>query len=113
MDDLIAKLEAAMEGNRKLDSDIQEALTGKGFSENDDWQAPWPHYTSDITDALTLVSELLYLTMGKFAINGVLKWRVKLWPPGPAPLLNEGWSGDHEKLALALCIAALKARNGS
>ena len=108
MDDLITRLEMAVDGNRKLDSDIQEVLTGKGFSENDDWQAPWPHYTSSVDAALMLVPEgwEASIVVEVDRRSSVRVWK-RLGETTRTPIY------EAPTPALAVCIAALKARNGS
>lgn len=114
--DLIAKLEAASEGSRELDGQIALVLglapagaqlhrsldpargwwvPGKGPFSGDFWLPP--HYTTSINAALTLVPDGQAYAVLVYASAAI----------GEPPQF-----GDHEAPppALALCIAALKAR---
>jgi hypothetical protein len=117
--DLIARLEKATRPDRVLDADIWESVgrapVGQGFyrgsSEWDRhlWFAPNlsvpiespPSYTSSIDAALTLVPEGWEWAL--HAEGGL--YRVEMGDP------MIGLEGEHETApAIALCIAALKAR---
>lgn len=106
MDDLIARLEKATGPDRDLDHAIDTALLGE-------WTYYAPEYTASIDAALTLVP------------NGY-RWLVrkhdgsKTWAGGKgAKSFANVYADEHESPmyeawtqtpALALCIAALKAR---
>ena len=122
---LIEKLEAATEGSRELDAEIwhaanptkyervagqQSGLYPRGF--NPEMKAQWlarrmadkaPHYTTSLDAALTLKPE---------------GHRIRLWEHhtgsfGCDLFKGDGgflWKAHAPSLALALCIAALKAR---
>jgi len=116
VDTLIKKLEAATEGSRELDAEVAVAA---GLDKDTmcsmylDWVRlnnanminghPGPHYTTSIDAALTLVPE------------GVAHWMIRSPKPWAKIWLhydntdNETY-GDGATPALALCIAALKAR---
>lgn len=139
MDDLIERLESAPEGSRELDAEIEldrrkfiaGAAAFVGWAANPDlgkgkvlgwiWdgehvnsQDEAPHYTTSVDAALTLVPE-------GWAIEGAM-----IWPGHPISLKLlethlEGGRYWHDSddgsceiqaatLALAICIAALKAR---
>ena len=105
-DELIAKLEAAAEGSRELDFEIEavvlQPLSGKGLQP--------PRYTTSIDAALTLVPNGWHYQ--------IIKWRcglgrkkaieVRLAESG-AKYFDEPTAAANTP-ALALCIAALKAR---
>ena len=112
---LIEKLEAAAEGSRELDGDIADAIgytkprdVGFGFV-GGPTRAAAPHYTTSIDAALTLVPA---------------GWRVDIfaWDSMEAECYLRDRDGQHPACkwaeckwnlripALALCIAALKAR---
>ena len=128
---LIERLEAAETGSRELDGDIAEMVqpdelqhcqaahlnTLKRFSH---WPARWgrsvpthfdwdaPHYTTSIDAALTLVPE---------GWNGKVEFGVPVEDKQEAELWNYKFYPDGREVfgsgntsALALCIAALKAR---
>lgn len=119
MNDLIEKLEAATEGSRELDADIAQHVDwprirgakrlpdrpdSSGYFEisADTWQAV-PRYTTSLDAALTLVPEGWGCDLG-------------IWPSGNGARLTPGVNIFHaiyreaQTPALALCIAALKAR---
>jgi hypothetical protein len=94
MKDLIAKLEAAAEGSIELDQAIGAAL--------DLW--PIDAYTRSLDDALTLVPE---------------GWAWKTWAVNVEGEMECGAAVNFERKAhaptpaLALCIAALRARSAT
>jgi hypothetical protein len=94
--DLIAKLESATEGSRELDREVNLAATGKFLHHLA------PRYTTSIDAALTLVPGYHYWIVG---VQYAAVWQ------------EDGRLADAEKIvthgrpALALCIAALKARS--
>jgi len=105
MKDLIKKLEAATEGSREFDAKVAEVI---GFF--DGQRASYslnidliPYYTTSIDAALTLVPEGWSRPWIK-RHNGH-HWSVELHQPSTER------QGRHKELPLALCIAALKARD--
>jgi hypothetical protein len=113
--DLIARLEAATEGSRELDIAVGRAAGEEVDLERDQHGRPlfrlardaWgilPHYTTSLDAALTLVPE------------GHLHWYVGRWPIGyRAEICRHHQTPPHIPMigatpALALCIAALRAR---
>ena len=122
MKDLIAKLEAATEGSRELDADIYEAIgcevvrarksrRGLNWCYRGHFPHGWlairwekmNHLTTSIDAALTLVPEGMF-------------WSIDSSGSAYICQLDSGGQrgsvrvGDGESPALALCIAALKAR---
>ena len=99
---LIEKLEGATEGSRELDAEIHVAVGGTEFTV--------PYYTTSIDAALTLVPEgrarrTIYLPCGFWP------YRVWVYRDAHRPLEQDSGApvlGRTE--ALALCIAALRAR---
>ena len=124
LDALIAKLEAATEGSRELNGEIwwvvdrraaevtyRNAALGNPIAIPDKMPGGLgrlvvtqyaPHYTTSIDAALTLVPDGLDEEIKRARHRG---WYVALWKPG-----RVGQIGDSSTPALALCIAALKAR---
>ena len=100
LDDLIAKLEAATDGSRTLDTLIERVIVAPGQS----FSLTTPPYTSSLDAALTLVPEGLDEEIKRARHRK--GWHVALWKPS-----RIGQIGDAPIPALALCIAALKARN--
>lgn len=101
MDALIERLEVASEGSATLDKDIHFALGGRSSELRS-------NYTRSIDVALTLVPEGCAWTLlgGKrVAVTAVI------WKGGEFGL--ERVVGKSETVALALCIAALKARTST
>ena len=130
MKDLIAKLEAAETGSREFDAEIAEHLGHEitwslgGYTTDANggptihWKAPHhyagmkepcPSYTTSIDAALTLVPEGWTPT--------IMKWSPGPWGIWVAMSRKTGHSALSEAAAnteaLALCIAALKARDES
>ena len=111
MTNLIAQLESAPEGSRGLDYMIHTKL---GWIDQDQggWDGPngehtgegWPHYTTNLQDAVEALPEGWFWIAGNSAINGVSAeiWETReqatcsAWAKAPTP-------------ALALCIAAIRA----
>lgn len=111
-EELIARLEATDHGDRDLDDAIHTAVGGKDPPpEGALWRhtvytlsAPW--FTTSIDAALTLVPEL-----PRRSINVALEDRgeavaVVTWDGEPCHAVGRA----HNQPALALCIAALRAR---
>ncbi len=121
MNDLIAELEAATEGSRELDDEIFLAIhPDQGtFSEDGEyWYAmdldedggPWallPNYTTSLEAALTLVSSGAH-------VSAQFDTPEKGCDTAASIVLSYGekrlGGGGHYTPALAVCIAALKAR---
>ena len=102
MEELIKRLEQATEGSRTLDMDVHEAITPNNWPKVVQLAEPQPcpRYTTSIDTALTLVPE---------GLNWGVDWRAD----------REQFTalvGEHlgepvaKSAAVALCIAALKAR---
>ena len=117
MTDLMAHLEAATEGSRKLDEAIAFSLypdlrrDGDRFY-IDDIQVYVEDYTTSIDTALTLIPTNCYPTMLTWNSMGGSTGYCKMKIRGPFE--KHDWHSDvHGKArtpALALCIAALKAK---
>ena len=121
---LISALKAATEGTRGLDYHIHEAI---GWQDNDEcgWSKPatgertadtgWPHYTTSLDAALTLVPEgwgWAAAELDKGEPSAVVTNFLPQLKPGtldanPDRIDFRSKAATH---ALALCIAALKAR---
>jgi len=107
---VIQKLEQATEGSWELDCEIYEIFHGPEGDE------PWPgcpaHYTTSVDAALTLVPEgwrVEDLSQGRQRSL----WYVNLWPISKKNWDDnekQAYSEDRPSPALALCIAALRAR---
>ena len=111
MDELIARLEAAAGPDRELDAAIAgtDPNTVQWHSEDET-----PRYTASIDAALTLVPEGLDAP-GSFKIerfylgNGIEKNRACVWD-GLGSFSSLDTASEGATPALAICIAALKAR---
>ena len=115
---LIVKLERASEGSREMDKDIAVEDGFFCMLVNDEWlaaetDAPVLHYTTSLDAALTLVPEIwqgLYLTWEWTGIkreSGDHK-HIAFLRRGIHSYVTAGGKGA--SLPLALCIAALRAR---
>ena len=106
---LIEKLEAATEGSRELDAEIAHAVTFN--ADHADLVsrrscACSPHYTTSIDAALTLVPKDCTWSLDSTGYAIVMR-------PGLGFLSERGdeeFHGRNDEKALAVCIAALKAR---
>ena len=123
--DLIAKLEAATGPSRELDYEIALAVGwsrnpyGRGWlaANGDLCDAP-PCLTASIDAALTLVPEGWHIECLSTPDKGTSvrnPSRKAACDMGPDLDNDEGWEigrkvGNHAEAALAVCIAALKAR---
>lgn len=114
MTDLIARLEEATEGGWLLDSEISATVHGMLDQDWDDprWHEGGPAYTTSLDAALTLVPEgsAWAVSIGDdpdVYIRGMP--RATVMPPRPYSGANDA-SECAATPALALCIAALKAR---
>lgn len=107
MKDLIAKLESATEGSRELDALIWQAL-GNPVPRRPDWpyHVPAPTWTTSIDAALSLVPEGWEWALEFNQNNDETAW-VATCRMGDPMLFIEPEAATP---ALALCIAALKAR---
>ena len=121
IDTLLRELEGAPEGSRELDHEILWATTGKRDvtipeGRLTDGRAP-PLYTSSIDAALTLIPDdkLWVIDIEKFAADPEVD--VLIFEDVEIEHHGKGWRGSfrgRSKVpALALCIAALKARRGA
>lgn len=137
MSDLIARLEAAEEGSRELDAEIELSrrkflgiIVGAGWAANYvldkgpvlGWiwdgknltsQLKAPHYTTSIDAALTLVPEGVQwcwkVERHHDEFSAVLTFWAGIGEKHSGPFV----AGDAATPALALCAAALKARQES
>jgi hypothetical protein len=109
-EELIARLEAATKADWELDGYICEAVRAVKPEATPHWD--WPLlYTASIDAALTLVPE----TDGKRWYEIGQGWsqavaRVRVYPPSPWEGRTRDASAEAANPAIALCIAALKAR---
>lgn len=126
MKDLIAKLEAALEGSRELDFDMALAIGNMRIIPEDyqhseyaeayidgewecigsegQWEDYWlPNWTTSIDAALTLVPEGRYFTLRTISVRP----QAMVHCPPRTKLGNH--NGEASTPALALCIAALKS----
>lgn len=103
--DLIARLEAAPEGNRELDKAIRAILPGETW---DEFAVPL-HYTTSTDAALTLKPEGWYLEMRTgYSFGKSIVMCLK-----PNESATEGrLASDGHTLPLAVCIEILRAREG-
>lgn len=114
MDDLIARLEKATEGSRELDSQIAQNLWTQQFGKCRPKDLRIPTYTTSIDAAMTLVPE---------GVEGEVRWwkgadgntyaRACIDADLTSDVLPLYESATVRSPALALCIAALKARESS
>ena len=103
MKDLIAKLEAATEGSGTFDRAIRDALGLSALLVPPDGGDEAHPYTTSLDAAMKLVPEDRIWSVGKI-----------VRAPGYIAVLdNDGHSHKGSTPALALCIAALKARSQS
>ena len=125
LSDLIAKLEAATEGSRELDAAIDVSIRPRVDIEDGE-SLEFPLYTTSIDAALTLVPKNGRLsTLGQWDDNGspsgwfccILRWSREIggWQELEFSIgIPERDATEVPPLAatpaLALCIAALKAR---
>ena len=112
---LIARLEAAEGPSRELDSEIFLATASEaflkqlGYPEPNTWNslAPAPLYTASLDAAVSLVSESMVLQSLQRRIQPEMGGRMWSATIHGYKLFR---SGGQRTPALALCIAALKAR---
>lgn len=105
---IIAKLEAASEGSRELDREIDRQMGSK-------WEGKYAPYTQSIDAALSLVPERWYPSLIAWNVEILSEPNDRVWATvvrhGPNDLPDGGHRmGTAATPALALCIAALKAR---
>lgn len=98
-DELIVRLNRATGPDRMLERDVAEVAGTYSAPDRGDPEGQWPHYTSSIDAALTLVPD------------GNLE-RMTIIARGESYVRIAGWGTWHRIPAIALCIAALK-RNDS
>lgn len=110
---IIARLEAATEGSRELDAEIHRIKTCSQHRPIVLEHYP-PHYTTSIDAALTLVPMKFYPEMLTWICPASDSRKCRMGVRGPSKARN-GWhetvEGVGKTPALALCIAALKARS--
>lgn len=123
-DDLITQLESATKGDGRLDLQIYRTLTPAAlWFRHDGCVDPPPNYTQSLDAAVTLIPNPLgsMSLATTFACGGFADARprgawAKVWhntsmagaPYDPPPYEAK----DAPSVALAICIAALKARKG-
>jgi hypothetical protein len=112
---LIARLEKATEPSRELDADICDLLYGKSQgkfqSPTLEWARLWNHKpTASIDGALTLLPPGQYWIVG-YGKNSEAEplGGAVIYPPQGSKLAPEA-EAEAATPAIALCIAALKAR---
>lgn len=127
MDDLIERLKAATEGCAELDMAIAVAVGREcethviryqdGVSQRVPWRAdraggtiPTPCYSRSLDAAITLVPpDCFYMVGTEFELPGYARlWRALVTVDDR----SQRWGADAAIPALALCIAALMAREG-
>ena len=112
LDALIARLEQAARGSRELDDEIAElcAPTDDARMAAFENGRDWPDlYTTSLDAALTLVPE--GWRVEHIGQNwGMTRWDAELHTADDVP---SGVTAEAPTPALALCIAALKARRGN
>lgn len=125
LNDLIARLEAAEGPSRELDARITAVLNnpGKPFEEIN-WiaaEAAWgahafPLYTASIDAAMTLVPKGWHILLSDWEHAKLRErgpWQCIITQPGTRDTFEPRFRCDHAPTpALALCIAALRARQG-
>lgn len=100
MQDLIERLEQAEGGSRKLDAEVYAAAWNEPAPPDiEDW---FPHYTTSIDAALTLLPADAYWVLRTMDQISATVWTVD----------GKRGSASHGSQSIALCIAALKARQG-
>lgn len=125
MKELIEKLESAEHGSRELDAEVALATgyvserEGNCFYGNPDHSvlvlerdyydngghAPeLPRFTSSIDGALSLVPQTKYMRLERYSDG----WYAFVSSRSDSV---SGWRGEQKPAALALCIAALRARS--
>lgn len=119
-DEIIERLQAAPEGSRELDADINLALatdptkphTGPGYYYDDAAQPGTGHrmqpYTTSLDAALTLVPEGWEFYVDSGTHNPSAGCHACVYNPKE---IMHGGAVDLATPALAICIAALTARN--
>lgn len=123
MDELIKRLEAASGPDRELDADIATSL-GKPVCKDDpcNWVIKYPgaydyrklpRYTASIDAALTLVPEGLDWFVKHYASAGGKYGAVVTSPEIAARSWGDYSHDDAATPAIALCIAALRARSAA
>lgn len=110
VDDVLARLEAATEGSEALDRLIYEAMGAEEFFDCTYSDSDMPPFSTSVDAALTLVPD-------GWGIGLAQEWP---WPKEEAPLEARLFhrahgcvDATHDDPALALCIAALRAREAT
>lgn len=112
MKDLIAVLEAAPEGSQELDARVIAAVVGAEHVEHPKFNLQWHLHRMEIGPTRSLDAALLLLPPG---------WHVAIGNLDPidtrftATICRGGemWHGYSKHAPLAMCIAALKAREAA
>lgn len=132
IDDLIARLEAATQGNRELDAWLDAAIHGRdvvrveGDFSLETWHTPgryWydavhfadpPNYTTSIDTALRLLPEWASFELQQSASGPPTFTRCRLldWHRSPTGFDpgNEWKCEGNRPLSINICVAALRAR---
>ncbi len=77
MEELIAELEKAEGGSRKLDKALLDFIDPEGVSDRH-WALDYPKYTTDLNAALALVGEKAEEAFGEHVLIGVHRGRHKI-----------------------------------
>lgn len=120
VDRLIVRLEAAHMGNRELDEAIATLIWGPpkpsgnfGGPRTLVWwsrgigRSVAPEFTNSLDAAMTLIPDWVFVRLERYSDG----WYVTLRPKSDSDLNQE--RGDQKPVALAVCIAAIKARRFS
>lgn len=123
MNDLIERLEKATGPDRELDLAIGEAVgeaNHSGPAHHRPFREWAKHYTASIDAALTLVPEGWWMTLDRYVISdepepSPMAWRAWLRKiegdlDGDGPVYHRKHFSPAPTPAIALCIAAMKAR---
>jgi len=113
MNDLIKELEGATEGSRELDGRILQAICPKAERRHaswyiDDLRTDLDLFTTSLDAALTLVPEGWKREIMEFP---EVIYEARLWDKNANMNLLPTCQASASTLALAVCSAALKARN--
>lgn len=107
MEELIARLEAAENGSRELDNLIAQELKMAAPDDPVGWP---PQFSQSLDAALTLVPEGMKLAdLSEASLDRAGPWRCGIY--GTDGIVAA--TAKRPTAPLALCIAALKARNES
>lgn len=113
MTDLIERLEAATGPDRKLDVGIERAIGNAPYCEVDwpGWEKSCPHYTGSLDAAMSLIPEerwRVYALQEPY-LTSKMDWFCGL-DHRTEHYKHGSQIGEAATPALAICIAALKAR---